>query len=151
MSIRQLIEKVRIEASIWNEELEDQATLTDLLPFKALFLSKYGFEVPRGYLAFLSVVNGLEFNGLIIYGIGSRKEAESSCVPSLLDINEDRQNLKDQTHYQSIKLGEDSTGIYTYNGKKMVFEYRDHFSASMIASFSSLEEMLAIAIEAAFD
>lgn len=141
MNIKALISKVRAVASEWGEEFEPPATENELLEFINKTGKKLNVSLPQGYLSFLREVNGLEFNGLIIYGTKNSDTDPDSSPLDLLEMNEVIANGNDLS---VLVIGEDSTGLLTYHNETNIFQYRDRIALDRVDSFESFEEMLNI-------
>ncbi|TDR75717.1 YrhA family protein [Photobacterium lutimaris] len=145
--INDLIGKIRVTANRWGEVLEPEASKVELQGFTEKFKTKFGLEVPIQYEIFLKLVNGLEFNGLIIYGT---KNSDNDPDASMLDIFEMNKIFNDSLMFNRlnvIAIGEDSSGLITYDKDTKKFQYRDRIGLDRVEQFSSFDEMLSVEIE----
>ena len=73
-----------------NRFLNAGCTVEELKIFEQKVFEKFKYKLPEEYTNFLAVVNGLEFNGMILYGIDEnildRKNAQT--VTGYIDSNE---------------------------------------------------------------
>lgn len=142
-----LIDSVRVVANSWGEELEPPANSSELEDFVHRVQKIYSVTLPDQYKVFLQIINGLEFNGLIIYGT---KNSESDPDASPLDffyMNDVWQDSLRASMLDVIVVGEDSTGVLTYDRDAKQFQYRDRIGLDRVELFSSFEEMLKVEIE----
>lgn len=145
--INYLIDKVKVIANSWGEDLEPQASRAELQNFAERLKQVYDLNIPVQYENFLRTVNGLEFNGLIIYGT---KNSENDPAGSQLDFFEMNEALQDSLRARMLNVivvGEDSTGVLTYDKGSKQFQYRDRIGLDRVEQFSSFEEMLKVEIE----
>ncbi|PGA10766.1 YrhA family protein [Bacillus toyonensis] len=75
-----ILEIEKIEKS-FNDKLNTPATDTEVHRLRKHLKEKFNVDLPSEYEEFLKTVNGLDFNGLVIYGVD----------PSLLDTERDEQ------------------------------------------------------------
>ena len=144
MTILTLIEKIKSVAADWKEVLEPPATTSEIKIFADKIRSLYSMELPVDYLQFLEIINGLEFNGLIIYGT---KNSELDPDGSPLDLIEMNEVMRDSLRADMVVFGENSTGIIVYDNTEKQFQYRDRIGIDRIEPYSSFEEILKIEIE----
>lgn len=97
------------------------------------------------YVHFLKNMNGLEYNGLIFYGIGE-SQYENSSPMNIIQINQDvfsDPDLIDENLRDKILIGEDSTSILTYNTRHDCYEIRDRIGTDYVEKeFSRFSELL---------
>ncbi|BEU01366.1 hypothetical protein OAG1_01660 [Agarivorans sp. OAG1] len=145
--MQQLLEKIRSIASEWGEVLEPPATDIEVIELVGTVRSLFSIELPKEFLSFLKLVNGLEFNGLIIYGT---KNSETDLNGSSLDIVEMNEVFRESLRSDELDViivGEDSSGILVYESSSDKFQFRDRIGIDRVDSFSSFEDMLNIEIE----
>jgi hypothetical protein len=145
--MKPLLDKVKVIANSWGESLEPPANKFELQHFVDRVQENFGVRFPDQYETFLQIVNGLEFNGLIIYGT---KNSENDLGASSLDLFEMNEVLKDSLRASKLDLiaiGEDSTGLITYDLNTKKFQFRDRIGLDKVEPFSSFEEMLKVVIE----
>ncbi|PRT12395.1 SMI1/KNR4 family protein [Bacillus toyonensis] len=75
-----ILEIEKIEKS-FNDKLNTPATDTEIHRLRKHVKEKFNVDLPSEYEEFLKTVNGLDFNGLVIYGVD----------PSLLNTERDEQ------------------------------------------------------------
>lgn len=145
--VNDLIGKIKVIANQWGEVLEPEASKVELQEFTEEFKIKFGLDVPTQYENFLKIVNGLEFNGFIIYGT---KNSDTDPDASMLDIFEMNEIFNDSLVFNRlnvIAIGEDSSGLITFDKDTKIFQYRDRIGLDRLQQFSSFDEMLSVEIE----
>lgn len=63
------LEEIKQEKETYEELMNDGVTESHIKEFKSNVKKRYEYDVPVEFLRFLKIVNGLELNGFIIYGI----------------------------------------------------------------------------------
>jgi len=147
MTILALIEKLKAVAAGWGEVLEPPATPSEIKVFVEKVRSLYSVELPIEYLQFLKIANGLEFNGLIIYGTKNSELDPGGSPLDLIEMNEVMRDSLRANILDVIVAGEDSTGVIVFDNTAKKFQYRDRVGIDRIESYSSFEEMLNVEIE----
>ena len=129
-----------------NGRLNAGCTAEELKIFEQKVLEKFKYELPEEYIKFLSVVNGLEFNGLILYGIDEsildRKNAQT--VTGYIDSNEIWYENEWQKEY--MFFGDADISWYCLDVSKNVFVELDKPSGSLMQEFENFEDMLEYAL-----
>lgn len=145
--MKKLIEKVKFIANSWGEELEPPVLEVELQNFSAKLQKNYSITIPLQYAMFLQIVDGLEFNGLIIYGTKKSIMDPYSSSLDFFEMNNVFQGELRDRGYDIIIIGEDSTGLLSFDNKMNQFQYRDRIGLDRVESFTSFEQMLKEEIE----
>ena len=120
------------------------ANSSDIAEFKEKLYSMCGGRLPEEYFEFLNILNGLEFNGLIIYGTRNSQMDSDGSPLDLFKMSEIMQESIDVSTIEVVFVGEDSTGILVYHLKCREFQFRDRVCFDRVHSFSSFSEMLEV-------
>lgn len=142
MNIENTIQRIREVAEGWGESLEPPASSSDIAEFKEKILLMCGGELPEEYFEFLKKLNGLEFNGLIIYGTKNSQTDPDGSPLDLIEMNEIMQDCSDVSRKEVVFIGEDSTGLLVYDLKQQEFQFRDRVGFDRTQSFSSFKDMV---------
>ena len=137
-----ILKEVRDAAKKWGEDLEPGATGSEIDAFAEEVERQYGAMPPKAYIDMLRIVNGLEFNGLIVYGT---KDSISDTDSSSLDFfvaNDSFRDAQKQDTEKLLLLGETSTGILVYDLDCEKFQYRDRIGIDRVEPYSCFEAML---------
>jgi len=122
--------------------------------FRVLFLMKHTIQeklgniiLPETYVEFLSIVNGLDFNGLVIYGVDKEllNQEVDEDVHGFIETNEIWYENDWQKKY--IFFGDSDTAWYCYNLIDDEYAELDKPSGTLIQSFDSFDIMLNAALE----
>lgn len=135
------IDEVRVAAWKWGEELEPPAKSCELDDFEARLINEYSMRMPRQYRKFLEIVDGLEFNGLIIFGTKNSKIAQGVSNLDFFEMNDIFRGSTKDCIPDIVYVGEDSTGVLTYDKELDEFQYRDRIGLDRVDSFESFEDM----------
>ncbi|PEL21480.1 SMI1/KNR4 family protein [Bacillus wiedmannii] len=133
-----------------NRKLNLPINEKELSKFRKSVVEKFGKDVlPQQYYEFLQTVNGIEFNGLIIYGIDQSflDFKPINQVDSFFDANEIWESIKDED--ELIFFGDSDIAWYCYNVSKKKFVELDKPSGEHMETFCDFDTMLKSALSAA--
>ena len=84
------LEEIKIRRERRNRFLNDGCSADELNIFKQAVAEKFNYTLPLEYIDFLSLINGLEYNGLILYGIDENivDKTNKQKVTGYIDSNE---------------------------------------------------------------
>jgi hypothetical protein len=142
MAITEILETLKTQAKEWGAIIEPPASADEIAQFKISVKEEFQIELPCEYLEFLQIANGLEFNGLIIYGT---RNSTASHDTSPLDFFEMNVLFKESYRIalsEFVVIGEDSTGILTFSSSLNQFEYRDRIGVDRVTIFPNFKELL---------
>lgn len=111
-----------------------------------LFKKKVGEELniilPEEYVNVLKIVNGIEFNGFILYGIDEAilNEVPNQHVNGLIEYNKIWYENEWQRKY--IFLGESNISWYVYDANLKKYYELDNPSGRAVQEFNSFDDML---------
>ena len=114
------------EVTLFIKEVEDELNIT----------------LPEDYIKILRVVNGIEFNGFILYGVDETilKEVPNQHVNGLIDCN--KVWYENEWQKQYLFLGEGSISWYVYDLKEKKYYELDNPSGEISEEFDNFEQML---------
>lgn len=142
-----LIEIEKIEEK-YGTRLRNPASDTEIEKMEKNFQRKFGnIVLPESYREFLKRINGLDFNGLVIYGVDEvllESEVDEE-VHGLIETNE--LWYENETQKQYIFYADSDTVWYCYDLKEGVYVELDKPSGTLIQSYDSFESMLSDALE----
>ena len=97
----------------------------------------------------MKVVNGLEFNGSILYGADEQLmgSVPNQSINGLIDNN--KVLYENEWQQQYIFLGENSVSWYAYNLQTKQYLELDNPSGEMMQTFTSCEEMVEMLLRVA--
>ncbi|HDR4422470.1 SMI1 / KNR4 family protein [Bacillus wiedmannii] len=133
-----------------NRKLNLPINEKELSKFRKSVVEKFGEDVlPQQYYEFLQTVNGIEFNGLIIYGIDQSflDFKPINQVDSFFDANEVWESIQDED--ELIFFGDSDIAWYCYNVSKKKFVELDKPSGEHMETFCDFDTMLKSALSVA--
>ncbi|MCC5804373.1 SMI1/KNR4 family protein [Rossellomorea vietnamensis] len=139
------IEKVEKK---YGSSLRTPASDSEIIKMNLIIQQKLGnIIIPEPYIEFLKEVNGLDFNGLVMYGVDEEileKEIDEK-IHGFIETNAFWYENDWQKQY--IFLGESDTAWYCYVPKENVYVELDKPSGTLMQSFKSFDAMLSDALE----
>ncbi|HOV27514.1 MAG TPA: YrhA family protein [Pseudobacteroides sp.] len=137
------IEEIRVISAKYSEKLNDGCNEELLSDFQDEVYDSFNYNVPNEYITFLNYINGLNFNGLVIYGIDDYiMEAEE-------DINEDTGFIESnelwyENEWQKKYMFFGHSGItwYCYDIEKKIYLELDKPSGSRGLEYNSFDELI---------
>lgn len=136
------LQEIVQEKNIYGEKVNNGASEEEIQIFIKEAKNEIEVNLPNEYVKILSVVNGLEFNGFILYGIDqyllSRQQNQS--INGLIEYNKIWYENDWQKKY--IFLGESNISWYVYDLAECKYVELDNPSGRENEVFSSLECMV---------
>lgn len=139
--IEKIVEKYR---SSFRNPVSD----TEIIKLKQHIQQKFrNIVLPESYIEFLKIVNGLDFNGLVIYGVDKvlTEKKEDEEIQGFIETNELWYENDWQKQY--IFWGDSDTAWYCYHLKESMYVELDKPSGTLIQSFDNFDSMLSDALE----
>lgn len=99
-------------------------------------------SLPEAYIVFLKLINGLEFNGFILYGADKEllEKTSNQRINGLIDNNKVWYDNEWEKEY--LFLGDSSISWYVYEAENGSYLELDKPSGDEILEFSCFDEML---------
>jgi len=145
MTYTDLLNNIKNIISDWDEQLEKPISNEDLVDFMQNVNFLFSMQLPIDYVNFLKINNGLEFNGLVIFGSKNSLYPEASLL-ALVEANNIFRDLKSNISKNIILIGETSTGVLTYDYLNNVYQFRDRIALERIEVYASFDELMTIEI-----
>ena len=135
------LKKIIDEKKMYNEEVNSGASKEEIAKLVAEAKKKLNVEIPKEYLDIISKINGIEFNGFILYGVDSYllEHQINQSIYGLLDSNQIWYENGEQKKY--LFLGESNISWYVYEYKNKRFIELDNPSGRESNKFNSFYEM----------
>ena len=118
------LQQIREEKELYDEEINSGASEKEIYELVTTAKEKWNMEIPQQYLDVLSRINGIEFNGFILYGV----------YQYLLE-----HEIEKQKGY--LFLGESNISWYVYQYKNQCYMELDQPSGREIHRFRNFYEM----------
>ena len=139
---KECLEEIRQEEKRYGADINCGISEEEAGVFIKAVKDELGIALPEEYLKILRIVNGIEFNGFILYGVDESllQEAPARSVNGLIDCNQVWYENEWQKQY--LFLGEGSISWYVYELKTKKYCELDNPSGELSEEFDNLEQML---------
>lgn len=135
------LKKVMDEKKMYDEEVNLGASKEEIARLIEEENKKLNVEIPKEYLDIISKINGIEFNGFILYGVDEYllEHQINQSIYGLVDSNQIWYENEEQKKY--LFLGESNISWYVYEYKNKCFIELDNPSGRESNKFNSFYEM----------
>lgn len=135
------LKKIIDEKKIYDEEVNAGASQDEIARLIEEVNKKLNVELPKEYLDIISKINGIEFNGFILYGVDEYllEHQTNQSIYGLVESNEIWYENEEQKIY--LFLGESDISWYVYEIKNKCFMELDNPSGMECNKFNSFYEM----------
>jgi len=139
---RDELQKIAEEKIQYDEKINDGASAEEIQKFLEEVESELNAELPEDYAKFLKEINGLEYNGFILYGIDEHllNTQPNQYINGLIDNNEVW--YENEWDKQYIFLGESGMSWYVYDVAECTYCELDNPSGDEIEVFDNLDQLL---------
>lgn len=136
------LEEIIEEKNLYGEQINSGASEVELAKFELSVKEKLQKDLPTEYSNVLKIVNGLEFNGFILYGIDEvlLEKKPNQHINGLISFNQIWYENEDQKKY--LFLGESNISWYVYDTKNERYIELDNPSGREMIIFKELDEIL---------
>ena len=136
------LEEIRQEEKRYGEDINCGISEEEAETFIKAVKDELGIALPEEYLKILRIVNGIEYNVFILYGVDESllQEAPNRSVNVLIDCNQVWYENEWQKQY--LFLGEGSISWYVYDLNTKRYCELDNPSGELSEEFDDLEQML---------
>lgn len=126
---------------LYDEEINSGASEKEIYELVTTAKEKWNMEIPQQYLDVLSRINGIEFNGFILYGVDQYllEHEMKQTVCGFLEFNHIWHENEKQREY--LFLGESNISWYVYQYKNQCYMELDQPSRREIHRFRNFYEM----------
>lgn len=130
------------ELDAYGEKVNIGATEKETELFLEEIINEFELRLPDAYLEVLKFINGLEFNGFILYGIDEYLSdfKPHQTVNGFIECNKVWYENEWQKKY--IFLGESSVAWYVYDLEERKYYELDNPSGSLMEEFDNPEDLL---------
>lgn len=136
------LQEIVQEKNLYGEKVNIGAIEEEIELFLKEIKAKFKVDLPNDYVKILEFVNGLEFNGFILYGIDQHllSMQPNQRINGLIECNEIWYENEWQKKY--IFIGESNISWYVYDLAECQYLELDNPSGRKNETFSSLECMV---------
>jgi hypothetical protein len=135
------LKKIINEKKMYDEEVNLGASKEKINKLITKAKEKLGVEIPKEYLDIISKVNGIEFNGFILYGVDEDllENEINQNIYGLIDSNQIWYENEEQKKY--LFLGESNISWYVYEYENKSFIELDNPSGRESNKFNNFYDM----------
>lgn len=139
---KESLEEIIQEEKRYGQEINQGISDEEAALFVKAVEDNLNITLPEDYIKVLREVNGIEFNGIILYGVDEPilKEVPDRHVNGLIDCN--KVWYENEWQKQYLFLGESSISWYVYDLKTQKYYELDNPSGEISEEFISFEQML---------
>lgn len=136
------LKEIEEAKKIFGKEVNEGATRQEVELLKKVAEEKLDIALPEEYLNVLGTINGIEFNGFILYGIDENilGRISKQHINGLVDCNEIWYENEWQKQY--IFLGESGISWYVFDIETGKYQILDMPSGELCEEFEHFEDML---------
>jgi hypothetical protein len=136
----------KIEAG-YGGKLQKPAGMEEVERLKQAAKARLNAELPEKYLGFLRTVNGLYFNGLVIYGVDASflLGKPDKVIHGFVETNEIWRQNPWQKQY--LFFGDSDIGWYCLNLSTQRYEEQDKPSGTVMTVYDDFDSMLEEALK----
>lgn len=140
--LRKKLKEITKEMAEYGEKANSGVGKKELTAFSEKATMELNISLPQEYITLLSLINGLEYNGFIIYGIDEEilKKTPHQSINGFIESNKDL--YENEWLKQYIFLGESNISWYVYDLKGKKYYELDNPSGTVCEEFSDLESMI---------
>lgn len=138
---KEKLEEIAREKGLYGEKINTGVTEKE----EETFIKKVGEEIniilPSEYVAVLKIINGIEFNGFILYGVDEQmlEKTPNQHVNGFLEYNKIWYENEWQKQY--IFLGESNISWYVYDIQRKKYYELDNPSGRESETFICFEDL----------
>lgn len=143
---QQLLTRVAEEQRRFGSEPQPPATEAQIQRVVERASKDLRTELPGDYLHFLRLTNGLDWNGVVIYGAGTNPIAAhpDRSIPDIIEMN---LNYRDDPRFADLLvLGSNAMDIYNYNISTGRYEIYDEVPHELIEAFPTFDDLMSKAL-----
>ncbi|PAF34016.1 SMI1 / KNR4 family protein [Terribacillus saccharophilus] len=143
----ELLNSIQKIESKYEETLRRAASDEEIAALKNEAIRKIGANtLPHSYITFLKQVNGLDFNGLVIYGVDDYLLTNASDeLDGFISTNEIWRENKEQKQY--IFFADSSIAWYCLDLESNTYVELDKPSGTVMETYDSFDSLLYTAIQ----
>lgn len=136
------IEKIKIRREKRNRFLNLGCSATHLHIFQKEVTKRFKYELPKEYIEFLSKINGVEYNGLVLYGVDDSitDGNNNQTVTGYIATNEIWYENEGQKAY--MFFGDGNISWYCYDISRGIYVELDKPSGELEQEFQNFYDMI---------
>lgn len=147
---REELDKIITEMGTYEEEVNSGISDEEFNAFVKKAKQEFNWDLPEDYTKILKDINGIEFNGFILYGVDEEllQGVPNQHINGFLENNEIW--LENEWESQYMFLGESDMSWYVYDISTEKYYELDNPSGSVMEEFNGFEYMFEKMLSDAF-
>ena len=139
---KERLEEIRQEEKRYGQDINCGISEEEAGTFIKAVKDELSIALPEEYLKIMRTINGIEYNGFILYGVDEPllNEAPNQHINGLIDCN--KVWYENEWQKQYLFLGEGSISWYVYDLKTKMYYELDNPSGEISEEFHDFERML---------
>lgn len=144
----ELLEKIRVRFQSYGERMQSPATGVELAQLKSRVDAELAGCLPDEYLAFLRLVNGLDWNGLVVYATSRSllHGYEDRYIEGFVEGNLNLRDFEPMKNY--LVFAEDGTCLFAYSQADSEYQAITSVGLTKLDSFQTFGGLLTDALKA---
>ena len=136
------LQEIVQEKNLYGEKINTGATEEEIQRFIKKIKDELNVDLPDECVKILKVVNGLEFNGCVLYGVDQEllDKQQNQTINGLIELNKIWYENEWQKQY--LFLGESNISWYVFDLAQQSYCELDSPSGRLITVFDSLDCLL---------
>lgn len=144
---RDLVERIAdARRTMYKSDIQPPAPEEALQRLRQRTRDELGADLPEGYLDFLRVTDGLNWNGLFVYASDKNPVIKKPTVFMHPFIEDNLDWRSHEPHKNYLFFADGEISLYVYNLVKSRYEVLDRPSETVINTFQTFDEMITEAL-----
>ncbi len=139
---KEKLQQIAQEEKVYGEEINAGATRKEIQLFLEKCRTELNVDAPDEYLKILEVVNGIEFNGFILYGIDEELLDTQPNQPVNGMIEYNKMWYENEWQKQYLFLGESDISWFAYDLVKGQYCELDNSSGEETEAFDCVDSLV---------
>ncbi len=139
---KEKVDEIRKRRERRNRLVNNGISRNQLRVFQNEVNKRFNYDLPKEYIDFLEIINGIDHNGLVLYGIDDwiNNDINHQQVTGYIDTNEIWYQNEAQKTY--LFFGDSNISWYCYDLKNKVYVELDKPSGELEREYQGFNEMI---------
>ena len=139
---KEKVDEIRKRRERRNRLVNNGISRNQLRVFQNEVNKRFNYDLPKEYIDFLEIINGIDHNGLVLYGIDDwiNNDINHQQVTGYIDTNEIWYQNEAQNTY--LFFGDSNISWYCYDLKNKVYVELDKPSGELEREYQGFNEMI---------
>jgi len=149
--LKELLRKVAKEDAKYGGRLQPPAKPKELGRMRQDALERLGYEIPEDYVDFLEIADGLDYDGIVLFGSSSKPMVDKPDleIEGFMDANE-RMRKDMESADQYIFFGTDNDEVLAFGFERQEFLILDEVSFDPLENYYSYAVLVAAVLKKRF-